>query len=264
MNCERETAAFDAVDGLAGDADAAHFGQCRSCQQSAERFQVAIKDLTEVTRSREDVHFVAEVMRKARATNASAVPGLFRLGVALATVAALAVSVVYWRAEAISESDFTARGGLLSGSAYKAPLLGVLRHPHGQPNLFEPLAPGVVMQPGDGFSFRIVNETGQQWYASIFAIDAAREVHWFFPAWGEPHQRPTSIRVEARPRIQALAEGVTPENLAAGPLSLCAVFSRAPIQSAWIEQQLSSGGLEGLSSALPEATIEHISLSVTP
>jgi hypothetical protein len=264
MSCERALAAFASVDGLPSDVDAQHIRHCPDCQRAANGFQVAIKDLQDATRSTEDGHFVAEVMRKTRAPRASGTKHGPRIWGALAASAMLAVSVAYWRSQAVLETDFVARGNMASGALHRAPVLETRRHPHGQPNVFEPLMPGSAIQPQDGFSFRIVNETGQQWYASVFAIDAAREVHWFFPAWTESSQRPDSIRVAAQPRIQRLAEGVTPEDVAIGPLSLCAVFSATPIQAAWIEQQLSSGGLEGLASALPAATIQHIFLSVTP
>lgn len=43
----------------------------------------------------------------------------------------------------------------------------------------------------------------------LFALDAQREVHWFYPAYLDAGTDPRSIVIEATPEVQSLPQGVS-------------------------------------------------------
>ncbi len=72
-------------------------------------------------------------------------------------------------------------------------------------------------------------------YALVFAIDAAGEVHWLYPAFVDPETVPVAERLTSNEREGRFGDGVVLDAPASGPMSLIALISREPMTVAAIE-----------------------------
>lgn len=108
--------------------------------------------------------------------------------------------------------------------------------------------------------FRVYNQSGRDVAVMLFAVDARRQVHWFYPAFLDPHTNPRSIVVPADRLRQDLDEGVTPEDLAPGPLTMFGLFSEQPLDVRSVESLVASGRLHELAS--PTLAVHTLSLEV--
>jgi hypothetical protein len=79
------------------------------------------------------------------------------------------------------------------------------------------LEEGQRLRPTDGLAFRYSNLTRRPLRLMAFAVDAAGEVHWFYPAYVDASTDPEAVPIEAQVRGRLLSEVVQPEGVAAGP-----------------------------------------------
>jgi hypothetical protein len=81
----------------------------------------------------------------------------------------------------------------------------------------------------------------------VFAVDAAGEVRWFYPAWTDPAADPVAIAIEPGAAETALPDLIE-HQLAPGRLVLCGLFLRRAVSVTEVE-----AAIDGL--ALPAARI---------
>jgi hypothetical protein len=127
----------------------------------------------------------------------------------------------------------------------------------------EPL--GEQLSPGDGLLFAYSNAGPQPFdYVMIFAVGAHGQVHWFYPAYQQLGENPTSVPLQ-RGRTNVVLNEVVRHGYAPGPLSIYALFTRRPFGvlevEAWLEQQR---GAPTLRPPIEDATLRHFSVKVEP
>jgi hypothetical protein len=102
------------------------------------------------------------------------------------------------------------------------------------------LAPGGALSADDGLVFRYTNLGPEPFgYLMVFGIDAAREVHWYFPAYEVAGSDPASLPVQ-RGGTNVTLPDVIHHKLAAGRLAVYAVFTREPLQVLAVERDLAA------------------------
>jgi len=172
--------------------------------------------------------------------------------VALAAAAAVAAAAALWLAVPRT-SDFAARGTReheltrLAGITLFA-LDGELR----------PLAAGSRVTAGTAYVAAYRNAGRAPAYALVFALDAAGDVHWLYPAFTDAATDPTAIVLAPTPVPALLADAVVLEQPARGPLLLVAIVTAAPVHVSDIERMQHS--LAALRARWPEleATVVEV------
>jgi hypothetical protein len=86
----------------------------------------------------------------------------------------------------------------------------------------------------------------------VFAVDAAGEVHWIYPAYLDPNTDPTSIELPPSRAEQRLPDQVELADPAAGPLRLITIVSPAPIHVSEIERST-----DDLPARFPDADVRE-------
>lgn len=144
----------------------------------------------------------------------------------------------------LPEPEFRARGGNVASEDMHARLGAQLFESEpGSREHGRGLSEGATIEQGRGLTFRVFNRTGKSIYLMLFAVDAARDVHWFYPAYVDARSNPESIRLDASMQVTDLPEGVVPSSPAAGPFVVHAVFSSTPLKVSSIEQRVEQGAL---------------------
>jgi hypothetical protein len=149
--------------------------------------------------------------------------------------------------------EFVARGGSKTGPTEPATHLGVevFVHPQSRDKNRVAMRGGERVENGDGFSFVVSNRFGRDVYLCLFAIDGAQTVHWFYPSYTDAATEQQAIRVPASPATMALSQGVTPEGLAPGRLSLVALFLARPVRVSEVEKVVTEAALSAIAQRLP-------------
>ncbi|HSR97409.1 MAG TPA: hypothetical protein VLM79_10185 [Kofleriaceae bacterium] len=99
-------------------------------------------------------------------------------------------------------------------------------------------ATGGALQSGDGLVFRYTDVSPEPFgYLMIFAIDAAHEIHWYYPGYEAAGSDPASLAIRSRGSDIALADAIH-HDLRPGPLVIYALFTRQPLRVLDIEQRL--------------------------
>jgi len=122
------------------------------------------------------------------------------------------------------------------------------------------LRDGDPIPVGAGFSFVVRNHSGKASSLLLFAVDSAHTAHWFYPAYRSPAEDPVGVVVPAWPPVRGLPEGVTPEGLAAGPLTVVAAFCPQARRVREVERQLARGGVPALAGHLKSCTVDTLGL----
>jgi hypothetical protein len=227
----------------------AHLADCAGCRQALERLRETVRQLRHA-RAAEDPRFVGQVLERLP-TGHRRHPGRWLVALALPTAAAL---LVFWHAPAQHrEGEFVARGSGKAGPAEPATHLGVevFVHPRSRQKNRVAMRGGERIENGDGFSFVVSNRFGRDVYLCLFAIDSAHAVHWFYPSYTDTATAPQAIRVPAAPAIMPLAQGVTPEGLAPGSLSVIALFLARPVRVSEVEKVVAEAALITIAQRLP-------------
>jgi hypothetical protein len=118
------------------------------------------------------------------------------------------------------------------------------------------LLEGAELGPGDGILVRYSNPGESRAFLMVFALDAAREVHWLHPAYLDAKSDPSSLELRPGVSEQTLDEVAEPENPAPGALEVYALLSEAPLTVKAIEARLAArpGPVHAL---FPEAEVEE-------
>jgi len=237
----------------------AHLADCAGCRQAFERLHETVGRLKHA-RMAEDPRFVGQVLE--RLPERRRRTGRWLVALALPAAAAFAV----WLSASMHNHDgeFVARGSAKPGPAEPATHLGVevFVHPQSREKNRLAMRGGEQVENGDGFSFVVSNRFGRDVYLCLFAIDSAQAVHWFYPSYTDAGTEPQAIRVPAAPAIMPLDQGVTPEGLAPGRLSLIALFLARPVRVSEVEKVVAGAALSAIAQRLPVLAQQNQILNV--
>jgi hypothetical protein len=96
-------------------------------------------------------------------------------------------------------------------------------------------APGTV-HAGDKLVFRYVSGGPAPFdYLMVFAVDAAAQIHWYYPGYETAGTNPSSIAIEHDGRGRSLPDAIE-HDLPTGPLVFYAVFTHAPLHVLDVER----------------------------
>lgn len=148
--------------------------------------------------------------------------------IVLAIVAAAAVVLFVVLARRPRDDGFAARGGPPS----TAPYVRIYRAAAGA----APIALEGSIRPDDelAFGYESVPDKGA---LMIFGIDEHGHVFWYYPAWTDPSDDPSSIAVERDPKLHLLHEA-TAHDLDGKTLEIHALFSDRPLGVRAVERLL--------------------------
>jgi hypothetical protein len=179
----------------------------------------------------------------------------------LVTLAAgLVVGVGLWARESREVSEFHAKSATSSASAASR-FAGVVAHRVTAGGVTERL--GAKLPARDGLVFSYTNLGPEPFgYLMIFGLDASGEVRWYHPAYDTLGTNPGSTPIEAGVASASLGALVV-HDLAPGPFTLHALFTRQPLHVIELEALLRHGGEKALG-ALGDASDQIISTEVTP
>jgi hypothetical protein len=91
------------------------------------------------------------------------------------------------------------------------------------------------LQPGDHALFAYTNLASRPYsHLMILAVDAAGAIHWYYPAYLEPADDPTSIPIRARVSAAPLPEKIR-HDFAPGRLCIVGLFTRTPLRVSQVE-----------------------------
>lgn len=225
----------------------AHLAGCPNCRHKSERLASIADSMRRAYPTAAEAGFAADTMARIHAS-----PARRRWGPALAAAAVLMVGVATLVAPK-NDNTFVARGGLVPDDARR---VGVDIRVDG-----ELLLAGGTIAASSGFTFEVSNRTGRELELMIFAVDAAGDVHWFYPAYLDPATNPRSLTVPAHPAVVALDEGVRPDRPAPGALRLVTIFAERPLLVRAVEAAVAE---DRLSAAFPDAIIRSEIHEVTP
>lgn len=175
-----------------------------------------------------DDAFVASVMRRLDGAEPAPRWAFGRLALASGGLAAALLAVValtlFQSAPLSTDGTFRARGG-----AAKAPLhalagceVSLVEGKHRQP-----AREGAILGQA-ALAFEVTNATKEPLYLLAFAIDAANEVHWFYPAYTRAADNPMALKMAAGTRKRTLPQLVRPGDPALGALRIVTVLSLQP------------------------------------
>src|SRR6185295_3909313 len=98
-------------------------------------------------------------------------------------------------------------------------------------------APGTV-RAGDKLVFRYVSGGPAPFgFLMVFAVDAAAQIHWYYPAYETAGADPSSVAIEYDGRGRALPDAIE-HALPVGPLVFYAVFTRTPLHVLDVERRM--------------------------
>jgi hypothetical protein len=221
-----------------------HASQCPACAAHAERLRVLTMELRTLQLAPVAPGFSDALARK---LTPRAPRRLMLMAAGIATCAALLALTA-----SLDHGHFAARGG---GGAALRDRLGFEVYVHEAGRDPVRLAPKQQIRADASYTFVVLNRSHRPQQLALFALDASAELHWFYPAFLKADSDPQSIVVPASPEIQALAEGVTPEGPAQGPISFVGVFSATPLHVSDVEARIRAGGLKALIQAFPAANV---------
>lgn len=118
------------------------------------------------------------------------------------------------------------------------------------------LLEGAELGPGDGILVRYSNPGENRAFLMVFALDAAREVHWLHPAYLDAKSDPSSLELRPGVAEQTLDEVAEPESPAPGALEVYALLSEAPLTVKAVEARIAArpGPVHEL---FPDAEVEE-------
>jgi hypothetical protein len=184
------------------------------------------------------------------------------LGAGLTAAVACAVLLV---SVGRAPSPFRARGGVGATEA-TGPSLAVFRVPpdHDNPTLpavAETQRAGNVVRAGESLAFSYTNPQAEgACCLMVFARDPAGHVYWFWPAWNDAAEDPTSLPISASPGPVELTEAVR-HPLQPGELTIVGLFTPKPLHVREVEAAVAKG-LDGLQAF--EGHLWTDTLEVTP
>jgi hypothetical protein len=204
---------------------AAHAGGCASCRNETAALDGIVRALRAPTVATGPAT-VARVM--AALDDARPEPRRVRwpwLAGGLAFAAAAAVLLLVMR-PVTTDEDFTPRGTRTSPVAIAVHALDgkELRR----------LEPGARVTPATAYVASYRN-TGAPAFAMIVAIDAARELHWLYPAYTEAGTDPSSVAIAESSQPKLFDETVVLEAPARGAMEILVLITAKPLRVSELE-----------------------------
>jgi hypothetical protein len=74
-------------------------------------------------------------------------------------------------------------------------------------------------------------------YLMVVGVDYTGNSHWYYPAWTDSKQNPTSISIQSGETGEALREAIQ-HDIPNGPYTLYAIFTDSPLKVSIVEKQL--------------------------
>lgn len=127
------------------------------------------------------------------------------------------------------------------------------------------LADGARVSPDARYTagYRNLFEDGPV-YAMVFAIDAAGDVHWLYPAYVDPATDPAGIRLDRATVETAFDDGAILDRPAPGAMRVVTLFATAAAHVSEIEQLAPEArGLDALRERFSGARIEQLEVTVS-
>lgn len=240
MKCPAGEALLACAEGAPDDSQ--HLASCRSCALQVQRLRALASALQGLSLAQPAPTFTAALRRRMAAPRRSSWRNPL---LAAASLCAALAMLVLGRALPDVRGTFSVRGA----SGAKSQRLGfeVYVHEPGRPPAR--LERDQQVSAAAGYSFVVWNRSHAAQHVMLFAVDAAREVHWFYPAFVDPATDPQSIEVAATPEVRALAEGVTPDHAAPGPIEFVGLFTAAALRVSSVEALIRERGPTALARA---------------
>ncbi|MGC4087580.1 MAG: hypothetical protein QM756_06745 [Polyangiaceae bacterium] len=182
--------------------------------------------------------------------------GLATLGAAAAALCVFGLS----RSKLEDPSEFRARSGDPT-AASSARWAGIQVYRVAEPSV--PVRLGEHLAAGDGLLFSYTNLGARPFeYLMIFAVDASKNVRWFYPAYENAGTDPKAVRIEAGRAQVSLAELVH-QDFQPGPLSIYALFAHQALAVSEVERWAARSQGE-LVSPFAETSLQLIQSQVLP
>jgi hypothetical protein len=160
-------------------------------------------------------------------------PKLLQLAApAFAAVAVAAALVLFvGRRSGNDDADFVARGGDAEVDESTSVYVYTARDRDGGA-----ARAAATLRPNDDLAFEYENRTGKSWLM-IFGVDEHRHVYWYYPAWMDPADDPSSIAIHRTTRREPLPDAVR-QVMDGAELDVRAVFSDAPLSVKTVEREI--------------------------
>jgi len=101
-----------------------------------------------------------------------------------------------------------------------------------------PLPGRGIVHAGDRLVFRYASGGPDPFgFLMVFAVDSAKEIHWYYPAYETAGTDPSSVSISGDRRGAALPDAIE-HQLPAGPLTFYGVFTRAPLHVFDVERRI--------------------------
>jgi hypothetical protein len=164
-------------------------------------------------------------------------------------------------AERPSGDEFVARGGAEESSLSRD--IGVQLYT--QSTAVQSLSSGSRIRTSAALTAGLRNLGKEQAYLLLFAVDSKRAVHWIAPEYTLAGSDPAAALITPTAVERLLPSSAVFDDLAAGPLRVYAVITRAPTRVSNVEQ-MPPGELnaERLLAQFPNAEVRQFMLEVTP
>jgi len=205
----------------------AHGQTCAACRGELDALDTLVRDLR-APAAPPSPWMVARVMARLDEPVAAAPRRRWPFAAALAAAAIAVLAVLAWPG---SPDDMPARGGGGGGIERTA---GVELYALG--GELHPLTDRAVVASDTAYvgSYRNIGATPA--YALVFAIDAARELHWLYPAFTDPATDPPAVRLGPAHAPTLLPESVVLDHPAPGPLTFVVVIADHPLHVSDVER----------------------------
>lgn len=164
-------------------------------------------------------------------------PFLPAAAAAAALVAAGGWAISTWPRSHDAQSEFRAKGGgAATSKTSRWAGVQVFRVREGAP----PVPLGPSLKSGEQLLFSYTNLGASPYpFLMIFAIDAAHEVRWFYPAYERADTDPSSMAIAPQQSAKLLPD-VVGHDYALGPMSVYALFTLRELHVSEVERWLAS------------------------
>jgi hypothetical protein len=158
---------------------------------------------------------------------------------AAAMVVAVVAGLAVWRSAGHARVEEGVRAKSSAPGVAEDRWVGIEAFRVGEDGTARPLGDAAQIRSGDGLVLRYTNLGREPFgHVMVFAVDAARAVHWYHPAYEVAGSDPSSVAI-LRGSSVALADAVH-HDLPPGPLVIYGLFTRAPIGVVAVERAVAA------------------------
>lgn len=230
MNCLDDDTLFTLVDEPeAATAAAAHVVGCASCAARKRELEQIVGDM----RGDVDTHaadaLVERLTQKVQRKRSARV--LYGAASVLALAATILLGPRLFRAD-----TFDARGGGAHAQTQVELALDVVRRPAGGSVTLSPAADIATTSDAHlllSYGTRALTTPS---YVLCFAVDAAGDVHWLYPAYENAASDPASIELRAGRELAAMPTEALLDEVKPGKLQVFALISNQPLHVSEVER----------------------------